>query len=76
LLWTSVSSPSVIGYRVYYGTAPGAYAQARGAGLYAATATYTVTGLTAGRTYYFVVTSVDATGNESTYSNEASKLIQ
>jgi fibronectin type 3 domain-containing protein len=66
----------VSGYRVYYGTSSGAYAQARGAGLYATSAAYTVTGLTAGRTYYFVVTSVDAAGNESTYSNEASKLIQ
>jgi len=30
-----------------------------------------VTGLEAGKTYYFAVTAVDSTGRESGYSNEA-----
>jgi len=38
--------------------------------------TFTVTGLPRGSLYYFTVTSVDAAGNESNYSNEVSKLIQ
>jgi fibronectin type 3 domain-containing protein len=38
--------------------------------------TYPITGLTKGVTYYFAVTAVDATGNESAFSNEGSKLVQ
>jgi hypothetical protein len=34
-----------------------------------------LTGLQGGRTYYFAVTAVDLDGNESGWSNEASKLI-
>jgi len=55
----------------------GSYLQAKGDGISAGAATsYTVTGLATGRQYYFAVTSVDTTGTESGYSNEASKLIQ
>jgi hypothetical protein len=65
----------VAGYRVYWGTASGSYGQARGAGLNAGnSATYTVTGLTVGRTYFFAVTAYDAAGNESAFSGEVSKL--
>ncbi|HJV65773.1 MAG TPA: hypothetical protein VJ550_08570 [Geomonas sp.] len=38
------------------------------------TSNYTVTGLETG-TYYFTVTAVDSSGNESGYSNEARKTI-
>jgi fibronectin type 3 domain-containing protein len=61
---------------VYYGTSPGAYLQQRGYGFSANTTGYTVSGLALGQTYYFSVTAVDAAGNESAYSNEASKVIQ
>jgi fibronectin type 3 domain-containing protein len=37
--------------------------------------TYTVTNLTIGTTYYFVVTALDANGVESTYTNPVSKAI-
>jgi hypothetical protein len=36
--------------------------------------TFTDTGLQNAKTYYYVVTSLDSAGNESTYSNEASAL--
>ncbi len=63
-------------YRVYFGTASGAYQQGVGAGLDAGLNTgYTVSGLASGKTYYFAVTSVDATGAESAYSTEATKAI-
>ena len=65
------------GYRVYWGTAPGSYRQARGVGLAAGTATsYTVGSLPVGQTYYFAVTAHDAAGNESAFSAEASKAVR
>ncbi len=74
--WDASTSASVTGYRVYYGTMPGSY-QTLGTGLAAGNATsFTVSGLQKGQQYYFAVTAVDATGAESPYSNEASKLIQ
>lgn len=74
--WDTVSDARVAGYRVYYGTGSRDYAQAKGAGLNAGgCTTYVVTGLDRGRTYYFAVTAYDASGNESDFSNEASKTI-
>jgi fibronectin type 3 domain-containing protein len=65
----------VAGYRVYWGTSSGSYSQSHGAGINTGSATsYTVTGLTVGRTYYFAVTAYDAVGNESAFSGEASKV--
>jgi len=70
LTW-SASTSNVSGYRVYYGTTAGSYAQAMGSGAPATGTSYTVTGLESGKTYYFAVTAVDSTGRESGYSNEA-----
>jgi len=76
LTWTASPSPQVSGYLVYSGTGSGAYDQVRGAGLKACNAlTYTYRGLRPGVVYYFAVTAVDAIGNESVYSNEASKRV-
>ena len=76
LSWDAETDPAVIGYRVYYGTAPGIYLQAYGAGVDAgSTPTYTVNALQSGVTYYFAVTAYDALGNESGYSSEAMKTI-
>jgi hypothetical protein len=67
----------VAGYRVYYGLAPGSYLQPKGSGIHVGLVlTYAVTGLTPGKRYYFAVTAVDAAGNESAYSAEASKLVE
>jgi Fibronectin type III domain len=76
LTWDAADPAMVAGYRVYFGTASRAYDQALGYGVaVGGTTTYTVTGLTRAQTYYFSVTSVDARGTESAYSNEASKVI-
>jgi Bacterial Ig-like domain len=76
LEWDAVSFPDFSGYRVYYGTAPGTYLQAVGTGIYAGnTTSYTVPGLTSGTRYYFAVTAIDGSGNESPYSNEVFKDI-
>jgi chitodextrinase len=76
LEWDPVVVQNLSGYRIYFGTSPGTYIQARGAGLAVAAniTTHTVTGLTPGTRYYFAVTAVDAS-NESAFSNEVIKDI-
>ena len=61
-------SPTVSGYNIYDSTTPGGPYTLVG---YTTTTNYTVTGLTNGTAYYFVVTAVNGIG-ESAYSNEAS----
>ncbi|MDH4290527.1 MAG: fibronectin type III domain-containing protein [Aquincola sp.] len=74
LQWEAPADPNVRGFRVYYGTASRAYSQTKGAGIDAGQATrFVIANLQGGRTYYFAVTSYDASGNESDYSNEATK---
>jgi fibronectin type 3 domain-containing protein len=74
LNWTASTSPSIQGYNAYRGTtAGGPYTKVNSA-LTSGT-TYVDNGVTAGKTYYYVVTAVDATGAESGYSNEAAAVI-
>ena len=61
-------------FRIYWGTASGSYNNNVTINSASAT-TYTITGLAGGATYYFVTTAVDANGEESNYSNVASKTI-
>ena len=76
LAWDAVTYPSLGGYRVYYGTAPGVYLQPVGSGISVGNVTtFTVTGLTSGTRYYFVVTAFDTSNNESAFSNEVFKDI-
>ena len=70
--WQPNTEPDLQGYRVYYGTASKDY----GAPIDVGNVTsYTITGLDEGRTYYFAVTAVDTSGNESGFSSEVSKTI-
>ncbi len=76
LAWDAVADPTLSGYRIYYGTAPGTYLQSVGQGLNVGSATtFTVTGLSSGTRYYFAATAYDTLNNESTYSNEVFKDI-
>ena len=76
LTWDAVTVPSLNGYRVYFGTAPGTYLQPVGQGINVGNATtYTVMGLASGTRYYFAVTDFDTLGQESSYSNEVFKDI-
>jgi hypothetical protein len=77
LKWDSAATSGAARYRVYFGVGSRSYLQARGAGVeVGANTQYVATDLQQGATYYFAVTSVDANGVESAYSNEAQKVMQ
>lgn len=67
LAWDASPDPSVVGYRVYYGPAIGAYTNSAAVGN---VTNATLTGLTTGFKYYFSATAYNSTGEESSFSNE------
>ena len=68
---TPSPSPSVTGYHVHVGTAPGTTDRTINVtGLSA-----TITGLNQGKTYYFSVSAHDAAGTESPRSNEVKRVL-
>src|SRR5262245_25519308 len=69
LAWDSPSDSVTTGYIIFYGTASRSYSQQINSG---PVTSYTVTGLTAGTTYYFVVCAYSATGALSSPSTEIS----
>lgn len=72
LEWDAVVASNLASYRIHYGTVSGSYPQTIEAGT---TTTYTLDNLGRGSRYYFVVTAVDTSGQESGHSNEVSKDI-
>jgi hypothetical protein len=74
LNWTASASPEIILYNVYEGTVSGG-PYIRLGSLTGTTYEDGESGLAPGSTQYYVVTAVDDTGLESSYSNEASVLI-
>ena len=66
LAWDVDSDPSVVGYRLYYGISSGNYTQNTDVGN---GTTVTITNLTVGYTYFFVVRAYNAFGLESPTSN-------
>ena len=67
LAWNANTEPDLAGYKLHYGTASNSYSVH--IDVHNVT-TYSVTGLTAGQTYYFAATAYDTSGNESGYSNQ------
>jgi len=68
LAWDAVTGSGVVGYRLYYGTATGAYTSTVNVGNQTR---YTLSNLQDCRTYYLAVKAVDAGGNVSvSFSNE------
>jgi hypothetical protein len=69
LSWLA-SSSAVVGYNLYRSTVSGTqYAKVNS--LLVSGLSYTDATVVNGQTYYYVTTSVDASGNESAYSNQA-----
>ena len=71
LEWDRVSDPTLLGYKVYYGTTSKSY---QGAAILDRETKYIFGSLTKGTMYYFAVTSFSGIG-ESCSSNEVSKFI-
>ena len=72
LAWDASTDPDVVGYRVYYGNASGEYTQS----VTVSNVTFaTISDLTEGLTYYFVIRAFNAAGLESDPSNEISNTI-
>jgi hypothetical protein len=73
LNWAA-STSTVAGYNVYRGTQTGGPYAIVDSSL-VTIMNYTDSAVTSGHTYYYVVTAVDASGNESINSNEAAAII-
>lgn len=73
LSWTA-STSVVVGYNVYRGSQTGGPYQRLNTSLQSASG-FTDSSVNSGQTYFYVVTAVDGSGNESAFSNEASALI-
>ncbi|MGD0957536.1 MAG: hypothetical protein ABR953_12015 [Candidatus Acidiferrales bacterium] len=70
LSWTASASASVVGYNVYQGTVSGGpYAKLTSTPVSAVQ--YTDTTVQSGQTYFYVVTAVDSSNDESAFSNQA-----
>lgn len=67
---SSDNSGSVAGYNIYRSTSSGGPYEKLNSSLLVAT-NYLDAGVIVGSTYHYVVTAIDAAGNESGYSNEA-----
>ncbi len=74
LSWVASASPSVSGYNIYRGAAAGGPYTKLNSSLVGSTA-YTDNSVEAGQTYYYVTTAVNAGGQESKYSNQATVLV-
>lgn len=73
LTWTANQDVDLAGYRIYYGTSSGKYDQVRGQGIPTRATSHTIADLRSGTRYYFSITAVDTAGNESGFSQDATK---
>jgi fibronectin type 3 domain-containing protein len=74
LSWNASTSANIKGYNVYRATvAGGSYAKVNPS-LLTATA-YVDSGVSSGRTYYYVTTAVNSSNAESGYSNQAAAVV-
>ena len=76
LSWTASTSPNISYYNVYRGTTSGGpYTKIGSTATSSGSTTYKDTSVQPGQTYYYVGTAVDVSGNESSYSNQATATI-
>lgn len=70
--WDPNSESDLAGYYIYYGTSSRDYNTTLWVGNQTS---YQVSGLQGGQRYYFAVTAIDHSGNESNFSREVSAII-
>jgi hypothetical protein len=70
--WDSNTDPNVVGYKVYYGPAPGTYTNNVSVGN---TTNATLSGMVEGSTYYLSATTLDNLGQESDFATEISYVV-
>ncbi len=73
LAWDANAETDIAGYRLSYGTAPGSYATTVDVGK---VTQWTISGLSAGVTYYFVIRAYNTAGLVSAPSNPVNDTIQ
>ncbi|RMD98287.1 MAG: T9SS C-terminal target domain-containing protein [Calditrichaeota bacterium] len=73
LSWNPNSEPDLMGYRIYYGTAPRTYDKVLNVGK---VTRYEIRQFDHEGRYFFAVTAYDSSGNESDFSEEVSAVIQ
>jgi fibronectin type 3 domain-containing protein len=74
LKWRKNTEADFLRYRIYRGTSPGPTSQVDSTLGGNSDTIKTFTGLTNGTRYYFKVTAIDSTGNQSAYSNEVNAV--
>jgi hypothetical protein len=72
--WTASTSPNVTGYNVYRGTTSGGpYTKLNSSSV--TNLNYTDAAVAAGETYYYVVTALNSSGEESAYSTQLQAVV-
>ena len=71
--WDANTESDLSGYKVYYGQTPGSYDSQMWVG---DVISFRLIGLEEGKQYFFAVTAMDFSGNESGFSNEVSTTIK
>ncbi|MGA3266444.1 MAG: fibronectin type III domain-containing protein [Verrucomicrobiota bacterium] len=72
LAWNASTDPTVVGYNLYYGTAPDSLTNSVSVGNVTGAA---ITGLAEGVTYYFAAAAYNSTGLQGPLSNEVAYTI-
>jgi hypothetical protein len=67
--------PDLAGYKIYVGTNSGTYGFSGSPFLAGKVASYTISNLPKGQTYFFAISAHDSAGNESVLSAEVSKSL-
>lgn len=74
LSWTPSTSSNVVGYNVYRSTTSGGYYSELNSAALTGTS-YSDTTVTAGTTYYYVATAINSSGEQSSYSSQATAVV-
>ena len=74
LKWTTSPSPGVTGYKVYRSTVSGSGYTKIGPSVVSGL-TYTDATVVSGVTYYYVTTSVNSSGDESSFSQQVKMIV-